>query len=562
MGGTRPDDSLVDDNASETKKKKAIYPPDADDPLDGRSSPAQGKGSSSAPIYLEFRELLRHLSAVYARSSSRLIRTGIMISYTTAFKGLGAQFVHINYSVILDHILKDVGTHPLIKDDRYRALETRRHIKLLLCDVLRRQLLNEPAKIMALRTIINFLQNETKENDSEGGYFVERTVCALSELAGLLQDLGSAIYLEQVGCPPLQQLTQQESLQRIFRCLIKHSHPAVQAAASWGLRSFVLAAPAQMEPMLQECRSDLDFHLEKLQDTNIPHGRIALGIAQGVAVVVQAYPFRPSYFSTSVVTEIWTFAGSLLQMSGKSDLRSSQHQIQAAWTLIGALMSVGAQFVKSHLNQLLLLWKNALPRPFSKDMMASRNIAELQYLLHVKERALAALSLFLQYNDKMLTLDTSRRIVTMLSDTSVFVARLPVSPITEDVRVQSSYSQLAEGGIKVTMRVMRCYCHLIHQDSRNLASPELLMSAISVFGDPDRQVPTSSNVKPTVVGSMDILTSTSDNFAWGASSGVRFLSIPGNSGQGDGIRDRHWSVWGSDVDLLEQMVCVPMIFNS
>jgi hypothetical protein len=303
--------------------------------------------------------------------------------------------------------------------------------------------------------------------------------------------------------------------------------------------------------MLEACKADLDQHLEKLSDLNVPHGRISLGIAQGLAVVVQACPFRPSYFSTSIITEIWTFAGSLLQLSGKSDLRSSQVQIQIAWTLIGALMSVGTQFVKSHLNQLLLLWQNALPRPFSKEIIASRSISELQYLLHVKERALSALRLFLQYNDKLITLDTSKRIITMLSDTSVFVARLPAAPITDDIRLLAPHAQLAESGVKVKMRVMRCYCHLIRQDSRNLASPELLVSTISVFGDSNRQ---TSNAKPILMGSTDALVAATDNYAWGLSSYVKLLSIPESNSFHDQRQGRHWSVWSSEIDLLEQMV--------
>lgn len=139
--------------------------------------------------------------------------------------------------------------------------------------------------------------------------------------------------------------------------------------------------------MLSSCKFDLQKHLDLLNDTSVPHARVALGVAQGLAAVVQVCSYRPLYFSNVVVTEIWTLANTLLQMSGKSDLRSSQVQIQVSWNLIGALMTSGTQFVKSRINQLLLLWQNALPRPFSKESMASRNIAELQYLLHVREKS-------------------------------------------------------------------------------------------------------------------------------------------------------------------------------
>jgi hypothetical protein len=326
----------------------------------------------------------------------------------------------------------------------------------------------------------------------------------------------------------------------------------VQAVASWALRSFVLAVPAQIEYMLSSCKSDLRKHLDLLNEAGVPHGRVALGIAQGLAAVVQVCSYRPLYFSSDVLTEIWTLSNELLQQSGKSDLRSSQVQIQVSWNLIGALMTSGSQFIKSRVNQLLLLWQNALPRPFQKESMSSRNTTELQYLLHVKEKALAALHLFLQYNTKLLTHDTAKRIVNMLSDTSVFVRRLPSAPVTDDTRLLASYSQLAEIAIKVKMRVFRCYCKLVDYDIRKIAGPELLMSAISVFVEIDPLVSKFVSGTQTVVTSFESLSSTVDNFAWGVTSYTKILSI--SDGAVDRCGGRHWSVWDSDDEVLEQMV--------
>jgi hypothetical protein len=195
-------DTFNDNDGREKLRKRKTVPIKADDEGDGRSSPAPTKSPHSIPLHLSFRDLLRHLSTTYVYFSSRHVRTGIMISYTTVFKSLGPQSANTNYSIILEHLLDDVAAHPRIKDDRYRTLETRRHIKVLLCDVLRRQLLNEPAKIMALRTIINVLQKGKKEGNvsDTSSYFIEPAVCALNELAGLLQDLGSATSSELVSC--------------------------------------------------------------------------------------------------------------------------------------------------------------------------------------------------------------------------------------------------------------------------------------------------------------------------------------------------------------------------
>ena len=322
--------------------------------------------------------------------------------------------------------------------------------------------------------------------------------------------------------------------------------------ASWGLRSFVLAVPAQIEPVLSSFKSDLQKHLDLLNETGVSHGRIALGIAQALAAVVQVCSYRPLYFSTDVVTEIWTLANSLLQMSAKSDLRSSQIQIQISWNLIGALMASGTQFVKPHLNQLLLLWQNALPRPFPRESMATRNSAELQYLLHVRERALTALYLFLQYNSKLLTQDTSKRIAIMLSDTNTFVGRIPSPPLTDDARVLASHSQLTEIVIKAKMRVFRCYCRLVDHDIRKIAGPELLMNAISVFVESDPQGSKFVAGTQTIVTSFESLSSATDNYAWGVSSYFKCLSIPDEAA--DRSQGRHWSLWDSDSEVLEQMV--------
>ena len=304
--------------------------------------------------------------------------------------------------------------------------------------------------------------------------------------------------------------------------------------------------------MLVSCKSDLQKHLDLLNETGVPHGRIALGIAQGLAAVVQVCSYRPLYFSTDVATEIWTLAGSLLQMSAKSDLRSSQIQIQVSWNLIGALMTSGAQFVKPHINQLLLLWQNALPRPFPRESMANRNNADLQYLLHVRERALAALYLFLQYNSKLLTQDTSKRIATMLSDTNTFVGRIPHAPLTDDARLLASHSQLTEIAIKVKMRVFRCYTRLVDHDIRKIAGPEVLMNAISVFVESDPQTSKFVAGTQTIGTSFESLSSTTDNYAWGVSSYFNCLSIPDEGA--DRSQGRHWSIWDSDSEVLEQMV--------
>ena len=255
------------------------------------------------------------------------------------------------------------------------------------------------------------------------------------------------------------------------------------------------------------------------------------------------------YFTNDNVNELWKFANAQLQLSAKSDLRSSQVQIQIAWNLIGALMGIGTPFIKPRVSQLLLLWHNALPRPLSRDKMATSNIAELHYLLHVRDRALAALSLFLQYNMKILTHDLSTRIHAMLSDTALFVGRLPSAPVTEDARLLSSHAQLVDTAVRVKMRVFKCYRQLVGQEFRKFASPEMLMNAIAVLVGADPLISKFNVAKSPVSSSFESLNLISDNFAFGVTSYQN--PPPLNSVSGD----EHWSAkHDSDNEVLNLMV--------
>jgi hypothetical protein len=190
--------SVVEIQEAETKKKKGkqVVNPDEED---GRSSPIPSKSAAPAPYHINLRELLRQVATLYARTTSRHIRTGLIQSYIFIFKKLPSQLVRANYALILDHFLKEMSPHPLLSDGRYRTLETRRHINYLLGKVIRRQILDEPAKMAALRTIISVLQRKqpSKTGDRDP-WPAEATIVALNEIGGLIQDLGSATSIEQV----------------------------------------------------------------------------------------------------------------------------------------------------------------------------------------------------------------------------------------------------------------------------------------------------------------------------------------------------------------------------
>lgn len=196
----KPIDVFIDNQLPEPKKKRPTSViKDAIEEPDGRASPVPTKSASIPPFRIEFREILRQLSIVYARSSSKYTRSGLINTYSIILKKLGAEFVKINYLAILEHLLSEVSSHPLVATDRYRLIEARVHVQFLLEHVIRRQLLDEPGKMIAIRVLVGLLdqKNSTKGNGPDG-LPSEAIVSAITELSGLVQDMGSAVSFEQV----------------------------------------------------------------------------------------------------------------------------------------------------------------------------------------------------------------------------------------------------------------------------------------------------------------------------------------------------------------------------
>jgi HEAT repeat-containing protein 5 len=314
----------------------------------------------------------------------------------------------------------------------------------------------------------------------------------------------------------------------------------------------MLISSPQIESTVLLLKSDLEKRMALLSESAMLQGKTAIGLAMGLGVIVQIYPYLPLYYSAAVLDDVWNLALLHLQLSGKSDIRVSQAQVQVAWILVGSLMSSGPQFVKRHLNKLLLLWQNALPRPLSRDSMAGRPINEIQYLLHLKDRVLAAINLFLHYNENLVTLDLSRRIMAMLVDTSAFVARIPAFATHDDVRILPAHLQLTESLYKVKAHILRCYTTLIQCDKRNTVGPEILMMAISTFTENDSSLATlSTGGKITSSISSESWFASEDNFPMGISGYYRKFAIPGSTVSNG---SRHWSIRDSDSDMLEDTV--------
>ncbi|KAI8219778.1 Pof6 interactor protein 1 [Colletotrichum sp. SAR 10_86] len=501
---------------------------DEDDlPTSRPGSPAPG-GKRAQDLALSLTEILRILSTQYTKMpTSNKARAAIGVCYGKVLRKLGERTVETNYLKILENLTVDLIGQPNILNNRYRLLISRRIVDTILQDVIGQKILGESGQTTAAKLIINDILKNYPQALVERSEPTKHTlIAALGAIASLINCLGSAANNFAEPC--------RDGLLGV----LQHPSYSVQVHASACMKAFVLACPQQLLPCLSVCMNSLSRELGLLTSgRNSP--RRCVGFAHGLAATLSASPARPLHGSVDINSRVLTMATNLLKSSGQSELRVSSTQIQVAWILIGGLMSLGPNFVKIHLSQLLLLWKNALPKPLSKDNTAHRSLLEASFLTHVRECALGSILSFLQFNTKLLTVDVSKRIATMLQNTSAFLRTLPSKKITDDVSQRLTPAlQLHDLDMMVQRRVLQCYIKLVNLSpaggSEALLQSNLLTLAISLFADPENYSANSLSASiANAAATFETVWDVGDNSGFGITGLISGFKVKGLPGQQD-----------------------------
>lgn len=545
-------ESPVQDDAPKMKKikrtntKKMVGDDDDETP----SRPESPGPKKSSILVFSLSDILKQLSTQYVRMSiSNKARAGLAICYCKVMKGLGGKVIEGHYMTITDHLMTDLLSHPHTGNNRYRLLITRRYVQVILQDVIGKQLLGESGQVTAAKLLVNdVLKNYPAVIKERPEPSKHALIAALSALASLINTLGSASNGFSDAC--------RDGLLQV----IQHPSYTVQIYAARCLRTFTIACPQQLLPCLTICMNSVNRELNLLTGgRNSP--RRCVGYANGLSAMISTSPLQPLYGSVDVYSRVLSLATGLLKSSGKSDIRISSTQIQVAWILIGGLMSLGPNFVKIHLSQLLLLWKNALPKPLAKDNTSQRSYLENSFLTHVRECALGSILAFLQFNSRLLTTDVSKRIAAMLQNTSAFLKGLPSKKTTEDITSRLSPAlQLHDLDLMVQRRVLQCYAKLVDLSpaggSEALLQSNLLTLAVSFFADPDNYTPSSLSTSiASSAGSFESIWEVGDNCGFGVNGMVRGFGIKDLPGEHTRETQHQWMVdQGPDASIDSVLV--------
>lgn len=261
----------------------------------------------------------------------------------------------------------------------------------------------------------------------------------------------------------------------------------------------------------------------------------ALGHAYGLSALVAIIPERPLYVSYDVSAKVLDMATQLLKRAGEHEVKIASVEVEVAWTSIASLMSLGPNFVRPHLPQLLVLWRNALPKPTSKDTAngASRSAAEWTFLLHLRESALGAILCFLRHNAALVTLDVARRIASLLTNAlsfaNSFISQNVEDPADTTAQTESQGLSIRSTEALLRRRVYQCFTALGFSSITESTQATLLQSVVSLFASPDGYVGSSTQAAiATSSGTFTSVWQSIDGYAYG----VTFLEVVDQSAAG------------------------------
>ncbi|KAJ3334341.1 hypothetical protein HDU76_000034 [Blyttiomyces sp. JEL0837] len=413
--------------------------------------------------------LLSHL----IKTTVKEVKIGIAESYGAAIQELGMKFLENHYSSTVKHILELIS-HPklaMTDQDIYFIRETGTY---LIRDVVAK-MLPEANQMAALKHLVETeLKGLLTGKDTNASASI---VFVLNEIAELMLDLSSA-----------SANVEHNILDELFE-LLSHNSSDVNLALAWCLKCFCSTQPRNLNKVVERLISTLQKDLAGLNADKSETHQKCLSSCNALSAVLSVASKNSLQFSFDLSATSFGISTQLLKnASSAKDIRVSTIQTQAGWTIIGALMSLGPNFARVHMSQLLLLWKNVFPKPTGKDTSSTTD-NEWISALTTRNAALVALHSCLHYNGELVTIDVAKRIVVSLNNIISFLTTLPQgtsSTAGQPQVVPPSRKKIKELELTLKRRLFKCFTLIKPISSFQTSYAQLLKMSILTFApEPD-----------------------------------------------------------------------------
>ncbi|KAI8814722.1 armadillo-type protein [Cladochytrium replicatum] len=406
-----------------------------------RSAKANEAEATSQPQnILSITEMLNVLTTPLLKASTREVRVGIVETYASLFR------------------------------------ESRTCCNFLLREVIGKSL-TESGQISAIKDLAtDWLRKWPAVLASDVAPSKVSLTCALNEAAALMHDLGSTAQLVQ------------DSIVEPAMSLLSHTAPSVNTALAIYFKAVCLSLPSNLPRLMSRMISLIQKDLPNLASDKPDMLDRYVGYGNVLATLTSVIPQRSLYISFDGTAKVFGLANQLLKAASvNKDLHVAATQSQVAWTLISGLLTLGPSFVRVHSAQLMLLWKNVLQKPSSKD--GHKGKSDWYHAISVRVTALGALECFLTHNAELLTSDVSKRIVVNLNNTMTFVNLLPTTYPQTSTGLGNDRIRLRlqDRNLLLRKRLFQCFKAISSPTLYEGSYSSVLRATIDVFApDPDR----------------------------------------------------------------------------
>lgn len=421
------------------------------------------KSNEVKPV-LTVEEMFTILNTLFIKSYTREVKIGIFECHASLLKKLSIKFLEKNY-VSIANIFINFAALPKLVVNWNDTLMIRDSCGFLLRII--GKTLGEVGQVSALQELNNILLKWTGVDSTNSKYSY---TLILIEAAALLIDIGSAAS------------SIQDSLCDSFLALMNHPSESVNIALAWALRCLCFSLPYLLPKLLSKLLPIMEKDASILSSDKPEIFKKFSSYSLVVASLITVIPHKPFSVSFEYIAKVFGLASSLIKASTGTikDLKVSQAQSQTGWILVSSIMTLGPNFVREHLSQLLMFWKTVFTKnTSSKD----KSEAEVLCWVTTRDSALSALYNFLHYNSKSLvTNDVTKRIIVCLNNCSTYDS--PILYVT--VPPSKNTIMFAEKELSMKRRLFACYSNLntkLFDSSHHL----LLRLAIETFApEPDK----------------------------------------------------------------------------
>ncbi|KAI9365449.1 armadillo-type protein [Zopfochytrium polystomum] len=432
-----------------------------------------GTGDDSTILSVD--EMCALFSNHFGRTSLRDVRVGVIESFGFTFRELGLSFVESNFTTIVKHIVELISNPKNTPSDA-EACFMRELGSFLFRDIIGK-MLPEASQLMALKDLTHlFLKRWSSSGITDFNTTSLTLVFVLNEVSFLISELGAAVS------------SVEDVLYDNLMNLIAYPALLVNLSLAWCFKTLCYAHPRILTRVVDKLISNLQKDTSSLTTDKPDTIPKFVGLANCLASAISVIQYRSLHVSLESAAVVFGIATQLLKLSSTGkDAKVANTQMRVGWTLLGSLVTLGPNFVKVHLSQLLLFWKNIFPKPTaSKENSTNRGETEWHTALLTRDCALACLQSFLERNsDPLVSIDVAKRIVVCLNNCATFLGSVPqVYPSASGNF--ATRKRLVELESSVKKRLLNCFRLVKPMTSFETSYEALTRLCVQTFApDPD-----------------------------------------------------------------------------